>query len=366
MPFDSGSVSFRICKLPERLPENAVERFAAKAAAPLEYVKAEPQLGWVSGRHLLESRIDDETAYLGGYLRLTLRQAQRKIPTSLLQAECRMAELQALAESGQEMLGRKQRRDIKQDVTERLLPQMPPQLTGIHFVVDAPSNHLYVTATSDTQFDTFAAYFHQTVGFEPIPVTPDSLVVDQFDVDAGSLPTLNFSPDIPDASAGGTLGQSFLTWLWFFLHQRKGILPKTQLGEFSMMLDGPLLLVAEETGALESAVRKGTPTLSAEAKAALKVGKKLRQAKLVMARSQAETWSVTVEADNLVFRGLKLPEGEALDPGSIFEERMTNIYVFQTVITELFKFFVSELRDAEKLAALQKDAKEWVAAMDGK
>lgn len=366
MSFESGSVSFRICRLPEPLPENRLERFAAKAAAPLDYVKEEPQLGWVSGRHLLERRIDDETAFLGGYLRLSLRQAQRKIPSSLLQAECRMAELQLLADTGQEALGRKQQREIRQDVTQRLLPQMPPQLTGTHFVVDSAANQLYVSATSDRQFDVFAAYFHQTVGFDPLPLTPDSLAIEHFDADSGALPTLNFSPDLPDTATGGTLGQTFLTWLWFFLEQRKGVLPKSQLGEFSMMVDGPLLFVAEETGALESAIRKGTPTLSAEAKAALTVGKKLRQAKLIMARTQAETWSVTVDADNLVFRGLKLPEGEALDPGSVFEERMTNIHVFQTVIIELFKRFVSDLLDTDTFAATQKAAKEWVAAMNVK
>ena len=32
MPFDKGPMSFRICHLPEPLPEDALERFAAGAA----------------------------------------------------------------------------------------------------------------------------------------------------------------------------------------------------------------------------------------------------------------------------------------------------------------------------------------------
>ncbi|MCF7853193.1 MAG: recombination-associated protein RdgC [Candidatus Pacebacteria bacterium] len=366
MPFESGSVIFRVCHMPQPMPEDALSRFADKAAAPLQYVKDEPQLGWVSGRHLLESRIDEETAYLGGYLRLCLRQAQRKIPASLLQAECRMAELELMSEQGQETVGRKQRKQIKQEVTERLLPDMPPQLTGIHFVVDSSSDKLYVTATSDKQFDTFAAMFHQTVGFEPIPLAPEVVAAEHIQGDISSLATLNFSPEQDDAMAGGTLGESFLTWLWFYLDQRNGVLPKTQLGEFSMMIDGPLVFVADGQGALESAIRKGLPTLAAEAKAALMVGKKLRQAKLVMARSQAEVWSVSVDAEHFIFRGLKVPEGEALDPGSIFEERMTNLYVFQTVLMELFKHFIMQLSDGGKTAAIQEEAKAWVKAMDAK
>ncbi len=366
MPFDAGTVSFRICYLPQPMPEDALERFAAKAAAPLEYVKEEPQLGWVSGRHLLEARIDEETAFKGGYLHLTLRTAQRKIPTSLLKAECQMAELTLLAETGQEMIGRKQRKDIKQEVADRLLPTMPPQLSGTSFVVDEPSQRIYVGTTSDKQFEEFAAFFHQTVGFEPVPMTAETIMVDELDSSPEALPKLNFSPDSLEAGSGGTLGQNFLTWLWFFLHERDGVLPKTQLGEFAMMLDGPLMLVAEGAGALESVIRKGMPTVSAEAKAALTVGKKLRQAKLIAGRSATERWETTVDADNFVFRGMKLPEGEALDPGSIFQERINNIYVFMTLFTHLYKFFIKEVSDSERAADMQMRAREWIQKMDAK
>ena len=366
MPFDSGSISFQVCSLPQSLPEDLLAKFSKKKAPPLEHAKDEPQLGWVSGRHLLETQIDDKTAYLGGYIHLSLRQAQRKIPAQLLRAQCRMAELELMAEKGLDRIGRKQKKQIKEDVTERLLPKMPPQLSGIPFVVDSPSNRLYVGATSDKQLDTFMAYFHQTLGFEPVPLTPDVLAAEQLGKDPSDLPRLNFAPETPNEEAGGTLGQNFLTWLWFFLNQREGALPKTQLGEFHMAIDGPLVLVAEGAGALETSLRKGLPTLSAEAKAGLSVGKKLRQAKLSLGRSRQEVWTVTVDADNFVFRSLKVPPGEALDPGSAFEERMTNLYVFHTVLTELFKYFLTQLTDTSKVADIQKSGKRWVEQMDGK
>ena len=74
MPFDRGSITFQACQLPRPLPDDALEGFAAKAAGSLDSVRDEAQLGWVSGRHLLERRIDQETAYLGGYLHLCLLQ----------------------------------------------------------------------------------------------------------------------------------------------------------------------------------------------------------------------------------------------------------------------------------------------------
>jgi len=348
------------------MPEDALERFADKAAGPLEYVKEDPKQGWVSGRHLLETRIDDQTAYAGGYLNLTLRQAERKIPASLLKAQCRMAELALLQEQGGDRISRKQKKQIKEDVQKRLLPDMPPILSGIDFVIDEGYKKLYVTTTSDKQFDTFAALFYQTVGIEPVPLAPEILAAEVTDTDLESMPILNFSDSVPDNAAGGTLGQSFLTWLWFYLEQHGGVLPKTQLGEFSMMIDGPLVFVAEGPGALESSIRKGLPTISAEAKAALTVGKKLKRAKIILARGREEQWQTTVDADTLVFRGMKLPEGEALDPASIFEERITNIYVFHTIFTELFKRFVTDVSDSSKVAEIQKNAQAWVNAMSGK
>ena len=366
MPFDQGNITFRICTLPQPIPENALERFAAEAAPALEFLRDEPQWGWVSPRHLLDRRIDEQTAIVGGYLHLCLRQAERKIPGALLRAECRMAELARMEETDSEHLNRKEKKTIKEEVLERLLPQMPPQLSGIFFTADSSENLLYVSAVSQKQLDMFLGIFCKTIGFEPVPLVPEVAAMNLAGIDPEAIPPLNFSPDLPDTAATGTLGQNFLTWLWFFQEKRDGLLPQSKLGEFSLMVDGPLVFVAEGAGAYESSIRKGMPTLSAEAKAALTVGKKLKRARLILARGRGEEWSVTLDADEFVFRGLKLPEGEAMDPGSVFEERMTNLYIFQTVFFALFQRFLEEFSDPAKVAAFQEEAKQWVRERAGR
>ena len=365
MPFDSGTISFRPCAVIEEFPEDALDRFAAKAAPPLEHAGPEPQLGWVTGRGLLETTIDEESAICGGFIHLQLRNAVRKIPTSLLRAECRMAELVYIRENKESVVPRKIRKQIKEDATERLMPKMPPQITGIPFAYDEPYKRLYIGATSDKQLDTFMAYFHQTLGFEPVPLTPEVIVVQQMDMDPADVPPLNFSSRLNDGDAIGTIGQNFLTWLWYYLDTNKGVLPKTQMGEFGMLMDGPLVLVADGPGAHESSIRKGTPLLSAEAQAALSVGKKLNRVKITLARGD-EMWICTVDGETFTFRSMKLPDGEALDPNSVFEERMTNLYVFQTVFFELFKYYVRQVTDADTRAALQKDIKSWVEGLPAK
>ena len=360
MPFDQGTISFRICRLPEPMPKDSVERFAQFAAQGLDQVQDEPMWGWVSPRHLLDCNITEDTVKVAGYYHLCLRQAERKIPSSLLTAECRMVELTRMAEKDVDHLNKKERKTIKDEVHARLLPEMPPQLSGIYFAVDPNENLLYTTATSAHQMDLFLGFFTKAIGFEPIPLSPESAAAALFELDPAAVPNLSLSPEDNSAEPSGTLGQNFLTWLWQYQEERNGELPSSKLGDFSLFIDGPLTLVAEGSGAFETSIRKGIPTHAAEAKASLLVGKKLKRAKLVFARAQGEEWSCTLDADDFSFKGLKLPEGEALDPASIFEERMTNLFIFQSVFFALYQKFLAEMTDDEKQHQYLERAKAWI------
>ena len=74
-------------------PADLLEKFAAHAAPPLKTMSTEPVQGWVGGRHLMDLPITEQNAYFGGHLRLILMKAERKVPTSLLRAECVMEEV---------------------------------------------------------------------------------------------------------------------------------------------------------------------------------------------------------------------------------------------------------------------------------
>src|SRR6266403_1206531 len=83
MSFESGSVATRLFYVVKGLPKDAVTRFNNHVAPPLKNLGSQSQQGWVGGRHLLDAPITDENAYYGGYLRLALVKAERKVPTSL-------------------------------------------------------------------------------------------------------------------------------------------------------------------------------------------------------------------------------------------------------------------------------------------
>jgi len=358
MAFESGSVGFRVFYVPGGLPQGCESAFAAHAAPPIETLGSEPLTGWVTGRHLLDRNIDAESAYLAGYLRLTLMKAERKIPEALLRAECKMEELVHLRASGAAALKRSERSEIRKEITERLLPAMPPTLTGIDVAMDPGEELAWTTATTDKQHDALSVAFREATNTPLIPLTPESAALRRKQVNAADLASTSFTPQRDDDAVGENLGQDFLTWLWFFSEQRGGIL-RVGNSDIGVLVEGPLTFVLEGEGAYETVVRKGTPELSAEAKTALLNGKKLRMARITLARGE-ESWSATVNADAFVFRGAKLPKGDAVDPVSRFHERMRSLADFLEAFLSYFDRFLDERADPARWGESRAELHRWV------
>lgn len=359
MGFDSGSLSCRLFYVPRGLPGNVVERFADHAAPPLDTLGHGAIHGWVSSRHLLDRVITDDNAYVAGYLRLTLMKAERKVPAALLKAECRMEELALMQAEGLAFLKRDARGRIKKEVLERLLPKMPPTLTGIDIAYDSGNRLLYATSTSAAQVESLVAALQSTLGAAPVPVTAETAAVQRKRLAVRDLRPTSFTPELEDELAAASLGQDFLTWLWFYSERRGGTLD-LDAGSFAVMIEGPLLFVMEGQGAHEAVLRKGSPLQSTEAKTSLTSGKKLRQARLTLARGD-DQWTAGFDAETFALRGLKMPKGEQLDPISRFQERMILLDVFQQALLGYLDAFLDERADPARWRAVQKDIHRWVA-----
>ncbi len=360
MSFESGGVSFRIFYLTETLPGNIIERFAAQAAPPIDTLGHGEIHGWVSGRHLLDRQINENTALYAGFLRMTLMSAQRKIPEALLRAECRMEELARLQAGGQDSLDRKTRTEIRRETAERLLPQMPPELKGMTLVHRRGERFLYAEAVNDKQVDAFSIGLRQAVGQGPIPADPVTVAARRRQIDVRTLTPTSFSPECHDEESGDSIGQEFLTWLWYFSEARGGLAKFGDLGQFGVVVEGPLTFVLEGSGAHEAVVRHGCPELSTEAKAALLSGKKLKRARITMARGD-EQWQATVDADTFAFRGVRLPEKDKLDALSRFQERVLALDTFQGALFGFYDRFLNDRTNAAQWAKVQRDIQHWVS-----
>ena len=351
--------------LPGGLPVDYVERFAKHAAPPLNTLGRDPINGWVTHRHLLDRNITEESAHMAGYLFLTLMKAERRVPPALLNAEFRMEELAHLQADGKSFLKRAERIEIRKQVVERLLPQMPPQLTGIPVVYDPDGQMLLAQAMSDKQADAFMLSVKETLGQMPIAVTPENAALRRKQVNHRDLSSTSFSPECPDSDGGDALGLDFLTWLWFFSEMQGGTIASKGLGEFGLMLEGPLTFVREGAGAYEAVLRKGSPLIASEARAALLAGKKLASATLNIARGE-ESWRGGLDASAFRFRGWRLPKGDAVDPVGRFQERILALQTLTGMTLELFDRFLEVRSSAAAWRKEQAQIHKWVLERQAK
>lgn len=341
MSFEKGSLSFRMFFAQRDFTETDVEKFAAAAFPPLNTLAEEEIHGWVASRHILDRNITQETAYLGGYLRLTLTQAKKTVPSSLLQAECAVEEMAVMEAEDKQYLNQQAKSEIKKDVKERLLPDMPPQLKGMDFVFDERSHMIYSTATSEKQLDAFVLTLMQTTGVMAQVADPENIASKSDNVNVQNWGPASFSTEMEDNMVDGTAGREFLMWLWFCSEKRGGLSNIPDVGEIAFMVEGPLTFVMEGKGAHEITLKKGEPMLSAEARTALLSGKKLKKAKVQFVRGE-EAWAFTFDADEFVFRSLKLPQTETFDRVGKFQERMVLLETFRQTFFHLFSEFVKE------------------------
>lgn len=360
MGFESGSISFRAFYVPHGLPEDAVDRFARHAMPPIDTLSRGEISGWVTGRHMLDRNITEESAHRAGYLRLTLVKAERKIPPALLRAECAMEELAIMQAENKDRLNRADKSAAKKAVIERLLPNMPPSLTGIPVVYDSHARILYAGATTEKQTDALLIHLQGTLGQAPVPLTAETAALKMAKLNCQtSLEPTSFSPELEDPLAGRIIGHDYLTWLWFFSEARSGTL-SVDGDQYSVMIEGPLTFFLEGQGAHVTLLRKGSPLVSSEAKTCLLSGKKLTSAKITIARNQ-ESWSATLDASEFIFRGFKIPKYEELDAVSWFQQRMISLGRFQKVFLAFYKTFLDERTSQDTWAKTREDIHKWVA-----
>jgi len=351
MPFDNGSLALTYFYLSNPLPEDYLEKFASYKAGTLDSVNDEQQIGWVTGRTLLESEINEHTAIRGGHLFLQMRTAERKIPAILLKAICQREEVAFMDTNQADKVPAKVKKDIRDDAVEKHLMKVLPTIAGVPFVVDLSQNMLYVGTASSKQLENFIGFFYKTTGVEPIQMSVGEMMFRLFKVGENELPELLFSEDTDDEPIPA---RDFLTWLWYFYETQDNRIEVGTYGDVEMMIEDPLVFAfaSQTKGAGETAVKKGDrPLHSAEAQAALTVGKKLKKAKLTFTRGQ-DIWSCSFDADRFAFTGLKLPVGEEMDPGSRFAERITNLQIFHDIISEYFRRYADAVRgeNGQKLA----------------
>lgn len=160
----------------------------------------------------------------------------------------------------------------------------------------------------------------------------------------------------------GFLGEEFLTWLWFQW--------ETMGGEFTLgggrvigvALDDFLTFAAPSDDETEQTLRHGLPTRTAEARTALRQGRRLRKARLLLAESSRQ-WTATLDAPSLSLSGVKLPEDaeECESDADRTADRAANWLALHEIVQALYKQFLQQRLRPDYLDKAA-DQAQWMAS----
>ncbi len=102
-------------------------------------------------------------------------------------------------------------------------------------------------------------------------------------------------------------GHEFLTWLWYRAEEGGGEIEVPEYGPITLWIEDRMVLGSLETESKENILKNGDVSRSAEAAAALAVGKKLEQARFGLIREDRE-WAFTLRGDTLDLQSVKIPK----------------------------------------------------------
>jgi len=136
------------------------------------------------------------------------------------------------------------------------------------------------------------------------------------------------------------LGREFLTWLWFKSEERSGNVMVESLGDIGITFLRRIVLESGEGEYSETVVCKGLHADLKEGKAALKMGKKIKEARLKMS-IESDEWEFTFKADDFTFQSMKTPARQESDEDEAEREgrMLERIYVLEKAMGMMERLF---------------------------
>ena len=164
------------------------------------------------------------------------------------------------------------------------------------------------------------------------------------------------------AESHGFLGEEFLTWIWFRWETSGGEFTLAGGRVVGVALDDFLAFAAPSDDETEQTLRHGLPTRTAEARTALRSGRRLHKARLLIAEG-SRMWSATLDAPTLSLTGVRLPEDaeEVETEQDRTADRAANWLALHEIVQALYGVFLKERVRPDYRKTVAEQQAQWMA-----
>jgi recombination associated protein RdgC len=155
-----------------------------------------------------------------------------------------------------------------------------------------------------------------------------------------------------------------MTWLWFKSEERDGTVSLPGQADVRLTFEKRVVLESGEGEYSETVSCQGLHADLREGKAAIREGKKVREARLRLERD-SDRWEFTLKADRFQFQSMKLPQTGGLDEEGLENEGgiLERIGLVETglrTMDDLFAFFLKRRLSAQWAADEIPRVKAWL------
>jgi DNA recombination-dependent growth factor C len=171
----STSVVRYVAVAPARMDRDAI----AKAVTKRAFRESDPEIGdprqawgWVTIHDPLLVTFTPSDLFFHHYLVLGFRYDKRLVPPKLLFLERRRLENERKAGRGLTKLGAAERREIKDEIAERLVARALPTPRLFDVVWNVDTGRVYFSGKLRAAREAFADCFRETFGVAPVPLIP--------------------------------------------------------------------------------------------------------------------------------------------------------------------------------------------------
>ncbi len=156
-----------------------------------------------------------------------------------------------------------------------------------------------------------------------------------------------------------TFGRDFLTWLAYKSDDRAGKLALATGETFFLWIDGKIVMEDDRTAPPNSISYTGDDFTDQEIKAAVRAGKKVREARLRIERGE-NTWTFTLRGERMEISGLKIDMPKAADKEEQFFGRIMNIESLNKLLDGLYTEFLMDVHGREWKDAGYRRFQKWL------